>query len=183
MLQEAVQTGNTLSGGDESPVKSFTEWDPLVEVIVGRLDGGVFPSWQAAMADTMPQDVWDTLREQGAAPFPAAQLQAAQDEMDAFCEVLVGAGVSVRRPDISPHDHPFATPNWSVPGGLYAGMPRDGLIVVGDTIIEAPMSWRCRYFEADAYRSLIKDYFRRGARWLSAPLPQLTDNLYESQAR
>jgi glycine amidinotransferase len=58
-------------------------------------------------------------------------------------------------------------------------MPRDLLIVVGDAIVEAPMSWRCRANEVDAFRPLIKDYFRRGARWLPAPRPQLTDELFD----
>lgn len=35
------------------------------------------------------------------------------------------------------------------------------------------MSWRCRLFESRAYRSLIKSYFARGARWTAAPRPQL----------
>ena len=170
------------SDGDNQ-VRSFTEWDQLTEVIVGRLDGGVFPSWQPAMVDTLPHETWDAaLREQGGRPFPAAQLQAAQSELNTLCEILAGEGVRVRRPELAPHHKPFATPNWSVRGGLYAGMPRDGLMVVGDTIIEAPMSWRCRYFEADAYRSLIKDYFRHGARWLAGPRPQLTDELYRGCA-
>jgi glycine amidinotransferase len=182
VLQEAVQDERVPSAGDDSPVKSFTEWDPLTEVIVGRLDGSVFPSWQAAMAGTLPDDTWDIHRERGGSPFPAAHLRAAQAELDMLCEVLAREGIRVRRPDAAPHHHPFATPNWSVPAGLYAAMPRDGLIVVGDTIIEAPMSWRCRYFETDAYRSLIKDYFLRGARWLTAPRPQLTDELYQDSA-
>lgn len=57
-------------------------------------------------------------------------------------------------------------------------MPRDLLIVVGDTIVEAPLSWRCRHHEVDAYRPLIKSYFRQGAGWLQAPRPQLTDELF-----
>ena len=168
MLEEAVRTEDSRSTADGGPVTSFTEWDPLTEVIVGRLDGGVFPSWQEAMADTMPRDTWDKLREDGASPFPTAHLQAAQAELDTLCEVLTNEGIRVRRPDIVRHDQPLVTPNWSVDGGLYSAMPRDGLMMVGDTIIEAPMSWRCRYFEADAYRSLIKEYFLRGARWLAA---------------
>ena len=49
--------------------------------------------------------------------------------------------------------------------GLYGAMPRDILIVVGNEIIEAPMAWRARFFEYRAYRTIIKDYFRRGAKW------------------
>jgi glycine amidinotransferase len=55
--------------------------------------------------------------------------------------------------------------------------------VIGDEIIETPMAWPCRYFETHSYRSLLKDYFRRGARWTAAPKPQLTDELFETDFR
>ncbi len=59
-------------------------------------------------------------------------------------------------------------------------MPRDILLTVGDEIIEAPMAWRARFFEYRAYRSLIKEYFRAGATWTTAPKPQMSDDLYDS---
>ena len=58
-------------------------------------------------------------------------------------------------------------------------MPRDILTVVGDEIIEAPMAWRSRFFEYRAYRSLMKEYFRGGARWTTAPKPQMSNQLYD----
>lgn len=63
--------------------------------------------------------------------------------------------------------------------GLYGAMPRDILIVVGNEIIEAPMAWRSRFFEYRAYRSIIKDYFHRGAKWTTAPKPTMGDKLYD----
>lgn len=52
-------------------------------------------------------------------------------------------------------------------------------MVVGNEIIEAPMAWRSRFFEYRAYRSLIKDYFHRGAKWTTAPKPTMADELYD----
>lgn len=63
--------------------------------------------------------------------------------------------------------------------GMYAAMPRDILIVVGNEIIEAPMAWRARFFEYRAYRPLIKEYFRKGAKWTTAPKPTMADELYD----
>ena len=40
------------------------------------------------------------------------------------------------------------------------------------------MADRNRYFESFAYRSLFKEYFIAGAKWTSAPKPQLTDDLF-----
>ena len=62
--------------------------------------------------------------------------------------------------------------------GLYAAMPRDILIVVGNEIIEAPMAWRSRFFEYRPFRKLIKEYFHAGAKWTAAPKPQMSDDLY-----
>lgn len=50
-------------------------------------------------------------------------------------------------------------------------MPRDFLLVVGDELIEATMTWRSRYFEYLSYRPLILDYWKRGAKWTVAPKP------------
>ena len=58
-------------------------------------------------------------------------------------------------------------------------MPRDIILVVGDEVIECPMAWRSRFFEYRAYRSLMKEYFRGGARWTTAPKPQMSDELYD----
>ncbi|NEE26467.1 amidinotransferase [Streptomyces sp. SID7982] len=162
------------------PVNSYTEWDPLEEVIVGRLAGGVFPTWQESMRHTMPESSWQDFQERGGTPYPKKHLEAAERELDAFAEILRAEGVKVVRPDALPQEVPFSTPGWSSKGGLYAGMPRDCLMAVGDAIIEAPMSWRCRYHETDAFRPLIKSYFQRGARWLPAPRPQLTDELWST---
>lgn len=57
-------------------------------------------------------------------------------------------------------------------------MPRDSILIVGDEIIEATMTWRCRYFEFKCFRHLIVDYWRRGAQWTMAPKPQLNDNTF-----
>ena len=56
---------------------------------------------------------------------------------------------------------------------------RDVLMVIGDEIIEAPMAWRSRFFEYRAYRPLIKEYFKQGAKWTTAPKPQMSDDLYD----
>ena len=43
------------------------------------------------------------------------------------------------------------------------------------------MAWRSRFFEYRAYRPLIKEYFKQGAKWTAAPKPQMTDQLYDAQ--
>ncbi len=159
-------------------VNSYNEWDPLEEVIVGVVEGASIPSWHVSLRATMPENQWKFYQTHGGKPFPKEQIEAARKDLEGFVHILEAEGVMVRRPDIIDHNVPYSAPGWESPGGLYAAMPRDVLLVIGDEIIEAPMAWRSRYFEVNAYRGLIKDYFEKGAGWTAAPKPQLLDELY-----
>lgn len=114
--------------------------------------------------------------------------------------------MTVRRPEIRPTDfaQSVKTPDFETPTGLYAAMPRDILIVVGEEIIESPMAWRSRFFEYRPFRKLVKgnhrakccplrlsppltplhmhhppEYFAQGAKWTAAPKPEMGDELYD----
>ncbi len=164
-----------------SPVCSFNEWDPLEEVIVGRVDGAAFPAWRVINEQTVPPGDWDRIEAAvGAvgAAYPAAMISAAERCLEGFVRRLESEGVRVRRPDLVDSTRPFASPDWAVSTGFCTANPRDPFLVVGDEIIETPMADRSRYFEALAYRRLFTEYLRGGARWTSAPRPRLADALY-----
>lgn len=165
-----------------SPVNSHTEWDPLEEVVVGRLDGATFPGHHPVVSCNVPR--W-AARMQGVVAgraYPRVMVERARRELDQFVVLLQSLGITVRRPDAVEHRRRFSTPEWSSRGFCNA-CPRDGLLVVGDEIIETPMAWPCRYFETHSYRTLLKEYFRGGARWTAAPKPQLSDALYRPDFR
>jgi glycine amidinotransferase len=159
-------------------VRSYTEWDPLEEVIVGIVDGACFPSWHLSLPPVLPPGQHETFRRMAGRPFPAERVAAAARELDEFARILEAEGVVVRRPEPIPQDRPYRTLDWTSTG-MYAAMPRDALLVVGEEIIECPMAWRSRYYESLAYRPLLKEYFRGGARWTAAPKPQLTDEQFD----
>jgi glycine amidinotransferase len=161
------------------PVSAYTEWDPLEEVIVGVADGATVPPCDVMTEATMPRAHAEFFRTRGGRPFPDALVSQARKELDELVEILVGEGVTVRRPDRVDHGRRYATPDWTCASGVYAAMPRDLLLVIGDEIIEAPLAWRSRYFEVHAYRELLKAYFRGGARWTAAPRPTLRDAQYD----
>lgn len=161
-------------------VNSFNEWDPLEEVIVGVIQGVAVPSWHVTLRATMPEESWSLFQQKGGQPFPSEEVARAHANLEELTHILEAEGVTVRRPDVVDFTRPYQTPDWSSPGGLYAAMPRDVLLVVGDEIIEAPTPWRSRYFELHAYRSLLKSYFQQGGRWTAAPKPQLSDALFDS---
>ena len=160
-------------------VNCYNEWDPLEEVIVGVVDGACVPPWHVSLKATMPRDQWSFFEQHGGKPFPPHLIDAARRDLDGFVHRLEAEGVTVRRPEIVDWSRPYGTPDWQVASGLYAAMPRDVLLVVGDEIIEAPLSWRSRYHETDAYHPLLAEYLRGGARWTAAPRPRLLDELYE----
>jgi glycine amidinotransferase len=164
----------------KSPVCTFTEWDPLEEVVVGRVDAHTLvPPWDVIMpAVVHDRRQWDFFRTHGGSPWPLEMLKKAERDLDGFIDVLRQARVTVRQPEAYDYAAPLCTPDWSLQSSCYALMPRDVLFVIGDQIIEAPMGWRSRATERLAYRELCKDYFRRGARWVAAPPPRLSDESY-----
>ncbi len=164
------------------PVNSHNEWDPLEEVIVGRLEGSVMPANQPGLRRSIPPTLGMLLPLLGGWPYPPFLVRRAQRELDGFVRLLESEGVRVRRPDILQGRRKFRTPLWSSTGFTTA-CPRDGFLVLGNEILETPMSWRCRHFEGLAYRSLFREYSRAGACWVAAPRPSLQDDLYDPTYR
>ncbi|MEX5712632.1 amidinotransferase [Parafrankia sp. FMc6] len=162
----------------DAPVSCYTEWDPLEEVIVGIVDGAVFPPWHLSVEAPAPPDQRRVLRDNAATPFPPERVAAAARELDTLVAILEAEGVRVRRPEPRDHLRPYGAPGWTSTG-LYDAMPRDVLFVIGDEILECPMAWRSRYYATSSFRPLLKEYFRAGARWTSAPRPELPDDLYD----
>lgn len=159
------------------PVNSYNEWDPLEEVIVGRLEGATIPSNHLTVTFNIPRAAQPFFRFAAGWRFPSFMKKLAQKELDGFIRVMELEGIKVRRPDIVDWAKKYKSPWWSSRGFCIA-CPRDGFLVMGDDIIETPMCWRSRYFEGEAYKGLFREYFEAGARWSSAPRPSLKDDLY-----
>jgi len=163
-----------------SLVQSHNEWDPLEEVIVGIVDGATIPGMSPSVRVTMPSRYHQFFSENRGKTFQNVDPELcykAQIELDGFAQTLERLGVTVQRPASRDHSVKYSTPHWESTGS-YATMPRDSLIVIGDQIIEAPMSWKSRYYETLAFRPLLKKYFQAGARWVAAPKPTIEDALF-----
>ncbi|MEW5744606.1 MAG: amidinotransferase [Nitrospirota bacterium] len=164
------------------PVNSHNEWDPLEEIVVGRLEGATIPPAHVCVTFSIPPLTKKLYRLAAGRRYPKSLVKRAQKELDGFIHLLEAEGVVVRRPDALDFHAEFKTPHWSARGFCVA-CPRDTFLVVGSEIIETPSCWRSRYFESYAYRSLFKEYFIKGARWTAAPRPELTDDLYDYNFR
>jgi glycine amidinotransferase len=170
------------SRNETSPVNSHNEWDPLEEVIVGRLEGATIPSDHPVVRCNIPKGAARAQAIVAGFRYPKFMVEPAQRELDGFVALLQSLGITVRRPEPVNHQKRFKTPIWSS-RGFCNSCPRDSMLVIGNEIIETPMVWPCRYFETHSYRPILKDYFRRGARWTAAPKPQITDELFDPDFR
>ena len=82
-------------------VNAFNEWDPLEEIIVGRVDETTLvPPWDVIMpAVVHDRTQWDFFKRHGGTPWPVEMLKKAERDLDAFIDVLEQAGVTVRQPE------------------------------------------------------------------------------------
>lgn len=176
--QKLSITENSLERNQSKRVWSCNEWDPLEEVIVGVVENATVPTWDMAVGATTPKHAKWFFEKYGGKAFPGEMIEKASQELNGLVKVLEDMGVTVKRPKALDFSKEVITPWWQSKG-MYAAMPRDVMMVVGDTIIEAPMAWRTRYFEIFAYRHLIEEYFNEGARWLSAPKSTMSDEFFD----
>lgn len=161
------------------PVNSYNEWDPLEEIIVGRLEGSTIPPYHVCVTLNIPSFTARLHQLVAGRPYPQWMIKLAQKELDGFIAVLEGEGIKVRRPSLIDHSAKIKTRHWSSRGFCVA-CPRDGYLVLGNEIIETPMAWRSRYLEGEAYYPLFNEYAEAGARWTVAPRPLLKDSLYDN---
>lgn len=164
-------------------VESWNEWDQLREVWVGSLEHkSLDPPTEPAVARKVAcykKYNWP-LRDGHSSD--AGCLAEAKTQLDNYVKILKQEGIVVQRPSPFPTQEEIKTPLWSIDrmGGFTC--PRDVYFVAGKQIVEAPMSWRSRYFEHLAWRDLVMSYYTADPRmrWSVAPKPKLIDSSFGS---
>ncbi len=159
-------------------VRSFNEWGHLRSVVVGRADNARVPTRDISLRAINYAGGSRTIHS---GPYPQQVIDEANDDLEHLCKVFATAGVTVYRPEAPRTEARHGAHGWCS-DGYYAFCPRDGLLVVGDTIIEAPMALRARYTDAFPYRRLLQEAMLDGARWIAAPKPRLPDEGYDEHA-
>lgn len=160
----------------QRPVWSCNEWDPLEEIIVGTARHARLPYHDGGMNRLEPETK-ASLPSPTQRRYPDWLLDEVEEDIAHFVAVLERLGVKVRRPEPIDFDGMTRTPFWES-DFYFQYPPRDIFLAIGDLLAETPCPFRSRQFESWAYRSLLVDYLRRGARWISAPRPTLKDELY-----
>src|SRR6478609_8620030 len=107
---------NAAPAGQVSPVNSHNEWDPLEEIIVGRLEGATIPSNHPVVSCNIPGMAARAQSLVAGFRFPSFMIEPAQRELDGFIALLVSLGITVRRPDPADYKATFGAPGWTSRG-------------------------------------------------------------------
>jgi len=161
----------------QSIVNSWNEWDPLEEIIVGIPDLACIPADEPAFRAKMDKA---TVNQYIPGLKTKESIEKATRQLDNFVNILKNHQVTIRRPDSIDFTKEVKTNDFSVPCQYDTSNPRDVLITIGNQIYEAPMSWRSRFFEYTAYKTILKDYMRQDSnfKWVIGPKPTMKDELY-----
>ncbi|OLF14690.1 scyllo-inosamine-4-phosphate amidinotransferase [Actinophytocola xanthii] len=177
----ATHSGTEAAPADaRSPVNSWDEFTTLREVIVGDATGARVPSmtdpsaWLACYPTLTPAEIKGVHQGQ----FPAQVIEESNEDLEELALTLRELGVVTHRPPSVDHSRDFRSPHWTGEGYI-SYCPRDITLILGSTIIEVPSPMRSRYFEIFNLRPLFQRYLDQGATWISAPRPQLRDELFE----
>ena len=162
---------------NKTVVNSWNEWDPLKHIIIGKADYCCIPWPEPALDAKVPED---SVMKGMNGPRPQEAVEKANEQLDNLAGILESRGVRVDRPTPLQWNRAIDTPDWQASSMFGCMPPRDVLLTVGKEIIEATMSYRCRWFEYLAYRPLLQSYFNDDPkmRWEAAPKPRLTDKDY-----
>lgn len=172
LLRHDSPTLGDSSMNNNQAVWSCTEWDPLQEVILGTARFARFPEPDVSTNAILYPHL--KLEELPRGPFDQRVIDETEEDLALFERALKLEGVTVRRPEAWPHGNKFSTALWSA-RGFHNYCPRDTILIIGDLIIESPSPVRSRYLETASYRTLMLEYCKSGARWISAPQPLLRD--------
>lgn len=163
-------------------VKSYTEWQPLEEIIVGSIFNvrtpTFDPSFRLFFNDNFADGYFFADDE---FDLPNKFVEEGCEDLEEYANILRKEGIIVRRPEIVKSAEPviFNTPyNWR--GYLTPALNvRDQTMIYGSKIIETPPLIRTRSYENDLLKPLFYEYMRKGATWICAPRPMMTDKSFD----
>ena len=125
-------------------VNSWNEWDTLKHVIVGTVENSNVPPMEPALE---PKISKDSGMAGSHGPRSKESIEKANIQLDNFIKILQSHNIKVDRPTPIDFTKAIETPDWHNDGQFGSMPPRDVILTVGNEMLEAPMSYRCRWFE------------------------------------
>jgi glycine amidinotransferase/scyllo-inosamine-4-phosphate amidinotransferase 1 len=153
------------------------EWGKLKEVFVGTIDNANMPKHGVDLHCINYADK-DVIPSNELGFFDDKVYEETHEDLESLVRILEDCGVNVKRPKPINTTSSISNGFWET-DQYYTFCPRDTVTVIGDTIIEAPMTLRSRQFETYSFREDFIKYMEQGARWVAAPKPMLKDDLYQ----
>lgn len=157
-------------------VQSYDEWSPLEEIIVGRVEGARIPIRDRPFLQLEAIANTELSTKKGSS-FPLQVIEETKEDLAILVQTLEKLNITVHRPSTIDTEKVVKTLHWETTG-RHVYCPRDVLLVHGNMIIETPMVFRSRQHEVVGYKPLLLHYLESGAKWLSAPKPNLLDDMY-----
>ena len=117
--------------------------EPMIMIPEGKPGAGG-PAPEPALDAKVPEDS-DMRGKFG--PRTKDTVDKANQLLDDFSNILIKRGIKVDRPDPINFNQKISTPDWEAETMFGCMPPRDVLLTVGNEILEATMSYRCRWFE------------------------------------
>jgi len=152
-------------------ISSHNEWGKLKSIVVGTATGANWPTMDPTFAIN-----WETtlFKEVPHPKGPVSQhvIDEANEDLDELAKSLQSAGVEVHRPQDNNYAARVGNTVWTS-DQMYGYCPRDTHLIVGENVIEAPMSYRSRQMEADVLSHVRQKAIHDGANWIAAPRPIL----------
>jgi N-dimethylarginine dimethylaminohydrolase len=162
-------------------INSHNEWDKLLEIIVGSIEGtkGTL-TWPRP--DPIPEDIATKAFKLAQQAYPQWFTDEVQEDLDDLASTIAKFGVKVYRPKVHDVSRMYSTPFWQSTGNNIYNV-RDLHLVVGNIVIESPSYLRSRFFEAMALYDIWYEYFEQGFKWISGPKPRLDRPVSEDYYR
>ena len=152
-------------------ISSHNEWDTLKSIVVGTAINANFPTKDEIYTASMSEGGWTKTPPPTGTP-PIQVIEESEEDLALLCSILTNLGVNVYRPNPIDFTKTVSTTDWTT-DGQYAYCPRDTHLVIGDIVIETPMSTRSRQHEAIIYDHIRREAIGDDAKWISAPRPRL----------
>lgn len=158
-------------------IKCNNEWGKLRETFVGVIDNANMPTHGIDLHAINYADKKNIPSEE-LGLFDQKVYDETYEDLESLVSLLKDSGVKVRRPKPIDTQKTISNGLWETTQ-YYTFCPRDSVSVIGDLIIESPMSLRSRQYETLSFREDFIEYMNEGAKWISAPRPMLKDDSYQ----
>ncbi len=153
------------------------EWGKLREVFVGTIDNANMPTYGTDLHAINYADK-NEIPSNEFGRFDEKVYSETHEDLENLVKILNDCGVTVKRPKTIETTNTISNGFWNT-DQYYTFCPRDTVTVIGNTILEAPMTLRSRQFETYCFRDQFIEYMNQGARWVAAPKPILKDDSYQ----